>query len=150
LKLVYRFRGSVHYHQGGNTAESRQIWCRRSWEFNLHLKVASRRLTSGQLGLGYQSPYPQWHTYSDKATPPNRATPRVKHIQTMAPSITLLPKDKKLAGDEHLRAFPFVPITSLWVEQEDQGQLIGRRPSQADFPPQIGHQKFNRAKKKKK
>ena len=30
LGLAYRFRGSVHYHQGGSMAASRQAWCRRS------------------------------------------------------------------------------------------------------------------------
>jgi len=30
LGLAYRFRGSVHYHQGRNMAASRQAWCRRS------------------------------------------------------------------------------------------------------------------------
>jgi hypothetical protein len=30
LGLAYRFRGSAHYHQGGNMAVSRQAWCRRS------------------------------------------------------------------------------------------------------------------------
>jgi hypothetical protein len=35
---------------------------------SLHLKAAGGRLTSRQLGLGTQSPRPQWHTYSNKAT----------------------------------------------------------------------------------
>jgi hypothetical protein len=30
LGLAYRFRGSVHYHQGESMAASRQAWCRRS------------------------------------------------------------------------------------------------------------------------
>ena len=30
LGLAYRFRDSVHYHQGRNMAASRQTWCRRS------------------------------------------------------------------------------------------------------------------------
>jgi len=30
LELAYRFRGSIHYHQGRSMAESRQSWCRKS------------------------------------------------------------------------------------------------------------------------
>ena len=30
LGLAYRFRGSVHYHQGRNMEASRQAWCRQS------------------------------------------------------------------------------------------------------------------------
>jgi hypothetical protein len=44
---------------------------------------ASRRPTSRQLGQGYWGQHPQWHTYSNKATPPNSATPWAKHIQTI-------------------------------------------------------------------
>jgi hypothetical protein len=33
LWLAYKFRGSVHYHQGRNLAASRQAWCRMSCEF---------------------------------------------------------------------------------------------------------------------
>jgi hypothetical protein len=40
----------------------------------LYLKAARRRLASRQLGVG--------HTSSNKATPPNSATPCAKHIQT--------------------------------------------------------------------
>ena len=36
---------------------------------HLHLKAASRILASRQLGWGSKSPHPQWHTYSEKATP---------------------------------------------------------------------------------
>jgi hypothetical protein len=31
------------------------------------------------------SPHPQWHTNSNKAIPPNSATPWAKHIQTITP-----------------------------------------------------------------
>ena len=31
LGLAYRFRGLVHYHQGGNMAASRQAWARQAW-----------------------------------------------------------------------------------------------------------------------
>jgi hypothetical protein len=30
LGLAYRFRGSVHYHQGGSIAVCRQAWLRQS------------------------------------------------------------------------------------------------------------------------
>ena len=36
-ELKNRFRGSVHYHQGGNMAASRQAWYRRSWEFYIFI-----------------------------------------------------------------------------------------------------------------
>ena len=37
IGLAYRFRGSVHQHQGGSRAASRQAWCRRSWEFYIFI-----------------------------------------------------------------------------------------------------------------
>ena len=43
---------------------------------HLHLKAASRVLTSRQLGLGSESPHPT-------VPPPNSATPWAKHIQTI-------------------------------------------------------------------
>jgi hypothetical protein len=66
LGLAYRFRGSVHYHQGGSMAVSRQAWRRRSWEFYLclHPKAASGRLTSRQLAWGSYT-----HTHSDTLIP---------------------------------------------------------------------------------
>ena len=36
---------------------------------HLHLKAASGRLASRQLGWGSYSPHPQWHTYSNRAKP---------------------------------------------------------------------------------
>jgi hypothetical protein len=39
LGLAYRFRGSVHYHQGGSMAASRLSWRRQSWgEFYLFIQ----------------------------------------------------------------------------------------------------------------
>ena len=35
--LAYRFRGSVHYHQGRNMVASRQAWYRRSREFYIFI-----------------------------------------------------------------------------------------------------------------
>ena len=50
----------------------------------LHLvpKANRRRLAPMWLEGGSQSPPLQWHTSSNKATPPNSVTPWVKHIQT--------------------------------------------------------------------
>jgi hypothetical protein len=54
-----------------------------NWEFYIFIwKQLARRLTSRQLGWRSYSPCPQWHTYSNKATPPNSATPWAKHIQS--------------------------------------------------------------------
>ena len=56
---------------------------------HLPLKAASRRLTSRQLGWGsYTYTHSEHllqpgHTYSNKATPPNGATPWSKNIQTI-------------------------------------------------------------------
>ena len=38
LGLAYRFRGSVHYHQGGNMAVFRQAWHKQSWEFYIFIQ----------------------------------------------------------------------------------------------------------------
>jgi hypothetical protein len=35
---AYRLRGSVHYHQGGSMAASRQAWHRQSWEFYVFIQ----------------------------------------------------------------------------------------------------------------
>jgi hypothetical protein len=50
---------------------------------HLHLKAASRILTSTQQGWMSYSPHTQWHTYSNRATPFNSATPWTEQIQTM-------------------------------------------------------------------
>ena len=56
-------------------AASRQAWCRRSWEFYIFIW----RLLAD---TGFQAararvlrPCLQWHTYSNKAAPPNSVTP---------------------------------------------------------------------------
>jgi hypothetical protein len=46
LGLAYRFRGSVHYYQGGNMAGMVQVELR---VLHFHLKVDSGRLTSRKL-----------------------------------------------------------------------------------------------------
>jgi hypothetical protein len=42
MGLAYRFRGYVHYHQGGNMAASRQAWLvqKELRVLHLHLKAA--------------------------------------------------------------------------------------------------------------
>jgi hypothetical protein len=56
LGLAYRFRGSVHYHQGRNMAASRQALEELRV---LHLvSQANRRLSPEQLGGNSQSPPP--------------------------------------------------------------------------------------------
>jgi len=58
-----------------------------AWVLHLVLKSNRRRLLpSKQLGRRSQSPSPQWHTSSNKATPPNSATPWAKHIQSTTQS----------------------------------------------------------------
>jgi hypothetical protein len=67
LGLAYRFRGSVHYHQGGSMAVSRQAWRRRSREFFVFIQRLLVEDWPRQLGWGSYT-----HTRSD--TPiPNRS-----------------------------------------------------------------------------
>jgi hypothetical protein len=80
LGLPYRFsplsswqeHGSI---QSGMVQEELRV---------LHLvpKANRRRLASRQLDKGLKA-----HTYSNKVTPPNSATPWAKHIQTTTESI---------------------------------------------------------------
>jgi hypothetical protein len=76
----------------------------------LHLKAASRILTSRQLGWGSYSPHPQWHTYSSKATP----TPRRSHLQ-----IVPLPGPSKYKPLHLMLAF----IVSWGATQTAEGEL---------------------------
>jgi hypothetical protein len=50
---------------------------------HLHLKAASRILTSRQVGWGSYRPHPQWHSYSNRVTPSNSATSWAKHKQAI-------------------------------------------------------------------
>ena len=78
--LVLRFRpSSSRWEHGSIQADMVQEEMRV-----LHLVQKANRikLDSGQLGVGSQCPTTQWHNSSDKATPPNRAIPWAKHIQT--------------------------------------------------------------------
>jgi hypothetical protein len=59
---------------------------------HLYLKAARRRLASRQLGGGSQSPGPQGHTSSNKATP----IPTIPHLLIVllpGPSILKLPQE---------------------------------------------------------
>jgi hypothetical protein len=93
LRLAYRFRGSVHYHQCGSMAVSRQAWCRQSWKFYVFIqRLLVEDWLSGNWGEGLK-PTPTvthllqpGHTYSNKAKPPNGPTPWSKNIQTMTHS----------------------------------------------------------------
>jgi len=83
LGLPYRFRGSVHYHQGRKHGSIQAGMVQAEVRvLHFHLKAANGRLTSRHLGSGSDSPHPQWPTHSNKATP-NTATPWAEHIQTI-------------------------------------------------------------------
>jgi hypothetical protein len=73
LGLAYSFRGLVHYHHGGSMAASRLTWCwRRSWKFYILIHRQQKRTvshTGRSLSTYPQSPPPQWHSSSNKATP---------------------------------------------------------------------------------
>jgi len=87
LGLAYRFRGSVHYHQGrkhgsiqaGIALEERRV---------LHLVLKGNKRLSWVARRRVSKPTPSvthflhGHTYSNKATPPNSTIPWAKHIQT--------------------------------------------------------------------
>jgi len=53
LGLAYRFRVSVHYHQGWSMAVSRQMGLEELRVPPLAPKAARRRLASKQLGRGF-------------------------------------------------------------------------------------------------
>jgi hypothetical protein len=87
-------------HQGRNGLEELRV-------LPLVLKAARRRLASRQLGLRVLKPTPtvthflqQGHIDSNKATPPNSATPWAKHIQTTTVSKnSSLKQGGDVAGD---------------------------------------------------
>jgi hypothetical protein len=54
---------------------------------HLYLKAASRIPTSRQLGWGFYSSPPQWHSYFNGATPSNSATSWAEHIQTITETV---------------------------------------------------------------
>jgi hypothetical protein len=85
---AYKFRGSDHYHQGG---EHRSIQAGMVQEklrvLQLYLKAACRILAARMRVL---KPTPtvthllqQGHTYPTRATPLNNATPCAEHVQTL-------------------------------------------------------------------
>jgi hypothetical protein len=97
LGLPYRFRSSVHYHQGGSMAVSRLSWRRQSWEFYV---FTQRWLVEDWLPGNWGEDlkptstvthlFQPCHTYSIKATPPDGATPWSKNIQTITLSYLAL------------------------------------------------------------
>jgi hypothetical protein len=111
LGLAYRFRGSVHYHQGRSMAASRLSWHRQNWEFYIFIqRLLVKDWLPGNWGESLK-PTPtvthllqSGHTYSNKATPPNGATPWSKNIQTIIPAYTLhfiLPNFKSIYILQH-------------------------------------------------
>jgi hypothetical protein len=90
LGLAYRFRSSVHYHQGGSMAVSRQAWHTQSWEFYIFIqRLLVEDWLPGNWGESLKPTptvthlFQPGHTYSIKATPPDGATPWSKNIQTI-------------------------------------------------------------------
>jgi hypothetical protein len=92
--LAYSFRGLVHYHHSRDMAAYRQTLCwGSSWEFYILIQ-RSQKGTGFYTGCSLsiyvrpQSPPPQWHTSSNKATPtptrppPNSSIPYRPSIQT--------------------------------------------------------------------
>jgi hypothetical protein len=90
LGLAYRFRGSVHYHQGGSMAASRQAWRRQSWELYVFIqRLLLEDWLPGNWGESLKPTptvthlFQPGHTYSIKATPPDGSTLWSKNIQTI-------------------------------------------------------------------
>lgn len=69
LGLAYKFRGSDRYHQGRNRQQPGRHGKGGAQKSVASSKAANRTLTSRQVEWGSQIPYPQWHTYSNNATP---------------------------------------------------------------------------------
>ena len=95
MGLAYRFRGSVHYHQGESMAACRQAWQRQSWKFYIFIqRLLVEDWLPGNCGenlkltLTVTHLHKPGHTYSNKATPPNGATPWSKSIQTITSTNT--------------------------------------------------------------
>jgi len=73
--LAYRFRDSVHYHQGRNMAASRQAWCRQRWEFYIFI----------------------WRLLVENWPPGNqdeglKPTPTVTHLLPTGPHLLIVPR----------------------------------------------------------
>jgi hypothetical protein len=100
LVLVYRFRGSVCYHQVGawqhpgrhsaGGVES-SISCSESKQEKTDFQAAKLRVLKPTPTV--TNFLQQGHIYFNKATPPNSATPWAKHIQTTTPDdLNLIPR----------------------------------------------------------
>jgi hypothetical protein len=83
LGLAYRFRGSVHDHQGGKHGSIQADMVQEELRV-LHLvpRANRKRLASRQQGEGPQSTPHSDTRLPNKATPPNCAISWAKHIQT--------------------------------------------------------------------
>jgi hypothetical protein len=73
-----RFHPLSSWQQGSIQADRR--W--RSWEFYILFWLKPGKTVSQVARRRVSSPFPQRHTSSNKATPPNSAIPWTKHIQT--------------------------------------------------------------------
>jgi hypothetical protein len=90
LGLGYKFRGSVHYHHGRKHGSTQADLMLEELRVLCLVPKTNIRLPCNQKdsGGGSQSPsaqthfFQQGHTYLNKATPPNSATPWATHIQT--------------------------------------------------------------------
>jgi hypothetical protein len=88
--MAYRFTCSVHHFQGERIAASRETWaggaesstsCSKDKQEKTGSHVARRKVLKPTTTVTHF--LPQDHTYSNKATHPNSATPWTKHIQTI-------------------------------------------------------------------
>lgn len=116
--LAYWFRDSLYYHHGENMTASRQMWGWRSWEFCI--LIQGKQKTGFQTARGRVSTHiptvthllQQGYTYTNKAIPPNSATPWVKHIQTATmPQTTFFPSKWE-------KAWSFKDVTDKMIKQK--------------------------------
>jgi hypothetical protein len=73
-----QFWGLVRYCHDRSMAVCRQAWhWRRSWEFYIWISRQQEETATPSLAWASETsvPTPQWHTSSNKATPPKSATP---------------------------------------------------------------------------
>ena len=106
--------GSVQYHLWEHGSFQAGMAHKMLWVLHPILKVNRRRSASRQLGEGSQSPPPKWHTSSNKATPPNSATPWAKHIQTTTTMIQFSASTWQ--------------ITPVWIQHHHTDIRAGKTP----------------------
>jgi hypothetical protein len=153
LGLDYRFRGSVHYQQGGSMAASRQVWCRQSWKFYIFIwrllvevcfQAGRRMVLKPRLTVTHLL---QGHASSKKATPSNSVTPWAKHIQAyyiVCVPASLLRCQRVAQGRQnsiHYRSLS--PCTSGWKNTEIWGRCCGSQypmyPEATGRPQEVGN-----------